>query len=659
MSIYRSNNDQIEFTLPKQGYAAFDAASLKDLLVERLSENKVFTDQNYEGSNLNAFIDVISYAYHVLLFYLNETSNESMFSESQIYENINRIVKSLDYRPVGAQSPVLSINAKATDQLLQGTYTIPRYSFIDIGGYRYSLNKDVTFVKNTTEEQSLDQISGNILLYQGTYKEYPTYISRGEPNELMFLVPGEDQTLDHFNIDVYIQEGGDNGSYHMYQPTTSMMFERPTTRSYEIRLNENKRYEVRFGNDVNGRQLQQGDKVMIYYLITEGSVAEVDSNDAVDKSVVQLNTLQFSDLKSSANIKGDGVVYMSQSESDKVHISNSEPSSRYYTGENVEDIRTNAPATFSSQYRLVSLLDYENYVRTNFSNFISDVNVVNNDTYLDNHLRYYYDIGLKSPGLESRVLYNQVQFSSSCNFNNIYLYCVPRLEKTSTQTKRNNYLTSAQKEIMINKMDQTKNITSSPIIMDPVYVAVNLGYRSTGETLDTSITDNTSLLIVQEDTSRANSNDIIQKVVSIFNSYFDTTTAKIGMNIDIADITNQILNIKGVSTFYTYRTDQNNNYVEGLSMMIWNPVHKNDILQTTQNIRLPGFKFPFFTDIEQLGGKMKVTRASDTSTILGTTTTGGVPVASTNIIDTSTVDSNVSMNTNNVQSPGSSSSSTY
>ena len=105
MSTYRPNNDQLEFTLPKQGYAAFDAASLKELLVDRLSANPVFTDQNYEGSNLNAFVDVISYAYHVLLFYLNETSNESMFSESQIYENINRIVKTLDYKPVGSQSP--------------------------------------------------------------------------------------------------------------------------------------------------------------------------------------------------------------------------------------------------------------------------------------------------------------------------------------------------------------------------------------------------------------------------------------------------------------------------------------------------------------------------------------------------------------------------
>ena len=35
------------------------------------------------------------------MFYLNNTSDEALFSEAQIYENMNRVVKSLDYKPVG------------------------------------------------------------------------------------------------------------------------------------------------------------------------------------------------------------------------------------------------------------------------------------------------------------------------------------------------------------------------------------------------------------------------------------------------------------------------------------------------------------------------------------------------------------------------------
>ena len=50
MSTYRPNSDQIEFTLPKQGYAAFDAASLKTLITERLNK---YTANNDSNKNLS------------------------------------------------------------------------------------------------------------------------------------------------------------------------------------------------------------------------------------------------------------------------------------------------------------------------------------------------------------------------------------------------------------------------------------------------------------------------------------------------------------------------------------------------------------------------------------------------------------------------------
>ena len=42
-----------DFSLPKDGYAAFDATSLKELIRQRLNENSTFTGQNYEGSKSN------------------------------------------------------------------------------------------------------------------------------------------------------------------------------------------------------------------------------------------------------------------------------------------------------------------------------------------------------------------------------------------------------------------------------------------------------------------------------------------------------------------------------------------------------------------------------------------------------------------------------
>ena len=91
-----------EFNLPVNAYASFDAQSLRDLIIDRLNNDTKFnfTDQNFEGSNISALLDIIAYSYHTLLFYLNQTSSESNFNDANLYENINRIVKLIDYKPI-------------------------------------------------------------------------------------------------------------------------------------------------------------------------------------------------------------------------------------------------------------------------------------------------------------------------------------------------------------------------------------------------------------------------------------------------------------------------------------------------------------------------------------------------------------------------------
>ena len=184
--------------LNKNSYVSFDAVALRDLIIDRLNRGKVFTDQNYQGSNMSAFIDVISFTFSTLLFYLNKTSSESMFSESQIYENMNRVVKILNYNPVGRIGQNVPYKITATN-------TIPRYSFISIGGDNYTVNQDITFTKFTNDEEVIENIANTYLAYQGTYQEYPIYTSAGVENEIVYLSLTDDIYVDHFNIDVYVK----------------------------------------------------------------------------------------------------------------------------------------------------------------------------------------------------------------------------------------------------------------------------------------------------------------------------------------------------------------------------------------------------------------------------------------------------------------------
>ena len=96
MPTNNTSNDFLDFNLPQNAYAAFDAVSLKSYIVERLNENEKFTDQNFDGSNLAAVIDIIAYSYHVLLFYLNNTAAEVNFDQATLYENFNAMIGALE-----------------------------------------------------------------------------------------------------------------------------------------------------------------------------------------------------------------------------------------------------------------------------------------------------------------------------------------------------------------------------------------------------------------------------------------------------------------------------------------------------------------------------------------------------------------------------------
>ena len=55
----------------------------------------------YPGSNIAILVDLVATMYQTLSYQLNHAASESMFSQSQYYENIVRIAKLLGYNAKG------------------------------------------------------------------------------------------------------------------------------------------------------------------------------------------------------------------------------------------------------------------------------------------------------------------------------------------------------------------------------------------------------------------------------------------------------------------------------------------------------------------------------------------------------------------------------
>ena len=603
------------FQLSVDNYAAFDALSLKSLIIKRLNESDVFTDQNFEGSNISAIIDIIAYAYNVLLFYLNQTASESTFSSATIYENINKIVKLLNYSPVGYQTALLPFKAYANFQIESGTYTIPRYSFFTVNGVNYSFNNDLTFTKTISGTEYLQNFSESNLLYQGSYTEYPKYFATGEPFELitMVLVDTQNQNiiLDHFNIDVYVKDNtATNPKWDKWEPTQSLFLERPNSLSYEIRLNEDGRYEIKFGNNVNGKQLNSGDEVLIYYLASDGQSGQVGENTLNGNTCFLYNTVNFLQIK--ADTTPVNLELLNQNQLNLISFENPEPSTRFINAESVDNIKNNATNTFRSQFRLITTEDFRNYILKNYSNVLASVQVVNNWDYLSQHMKYYFDLGIQNPNLESRVLFNQVKFADSCNFNNIYVYATPKLEKLNSLNTRSNYLNSAQKAIIINDTNSTKLATAEIVFNDPVYIQFDLGFRINLDPITPEISDYCFLEITRELTSKRNPEAIRKQVAEIFQNYFSTTNDNLGKLISLTEISNQINEIDGVVDIKTVYIKESETYsTQGISFIAFNPVYPTaDIQLIAQDTQLPFFKFPYLNNLSNFIDRVRVVTPS-------------------------------------------------
>ena len=594
-----------EFGLTKDSYAAFDAVSLKELIKDRLSEKNVFTDHVFEGSNISSIIDIIAYSYHTLLFYLNRTSSESIFTESQLYENINRIVKLLNYNPTGYKTSVLTFQAKG--QMPPGSYTIPRYSFVDVGGIKFSTNSDISFRKNLSSDEDITSVGENNLLYQGTFEQHPTQTSTGEDFEVFTLNVDSSIKIDAYNIHVFVNEFLEDGTtkWFEYTPVESLFLSTPVDRHFEKRLNENMHYEIRFGNNIYSRRIVEGEQVAIYYLKSDQSDGVIGAR-SLNGVLSPLGTNDFLQIRE--DIKSQNTTYMSINDIQLLTLTNSDASTQPESEETVEHIRNYAPRFFSMQNRLVTTNDFKNYIDKQFGNLLTDTKVVNNNEYIDGHLEYVVEkLKIDNPLTESRVEYNQVLFSTSTNFNNVYIYAVPRFEKISTTTQMVNFLTPAQKSLITNNINNIKLLTCDPIIVDPVYIAIDIGAALSTEPLNTSILPVSYLNIVKSRDSQRDDDSIRIEVVNVIKKYFGTAS-RLGYTIDMANINSEINNINGVVDMYMTRSDSPTLRVQGLTLLAWNPVYTDkDVSIISQNTKLDYFKYPYLFSPSTLANKINVT----------------------------------------------------
>ena len=320
-----------------------DFDTIKNNLKAFLNQQSEFTDYDFEGSGLNILLDILAYNTHYNAYYLNMVANESFLDTAILRDSVISHAKTLGYTPHSTRASVATINFTANSATsTSGTLTLPAgFGFlsnqIDSKPYNFVVLEDTTVTKanSTYYFQNLEIYEGQLTTYRFTHN------SASNPKQV-FTLP--DANIDTTTIKVQVSPSSGNTQLAVYNLVSDILDVNATSEVYYLQENKSGKYQIYFGNDAVGKSLPDGAIVNVTYLRTNGTAANKANN------YVATSGISDSLAESITSFVIDPV----------------SPAAGGAVRESVDDIKFGAAAQFTTQNRLVTVKDYESYLKKNY-----------------------------------------------------------------------------------------------------------------------------------------------------------------------------------------------------------------------------------------------------------------------------------------------------
>ena len=316
-----------------------DFDKIKDNLRTFLQSQTQFQDYDFEGSGLSILLDVLSYNTHYMSYIANMSTNEMYLDSADIRKNIVSLAKMLGYTPTSPRAPRASIDIvvnNATGSSITMTKGTVFTTTVDSIDYQYVTNEDTTI----TPENGVYKFD-NVTLYEGTLVTFK-YTYDASDIEQKFTIPSN--SADTSTLKVTVQSNATDTTQSVYSLAGGYNSVASDSKVYFIQEGSDNKYEVYFGDGVTGKKLEDGNIVILEYIITNAP----DSNGA-------------SKFALSGNIGGFN----------NVTITTESNSSGGAIAETNDSIKFNAPLQYAAQDRAVTSTDYETLVKSIYPNAMS------------------------------------------------------------------------------------------------------------------------------------------------------------------------------------------------------------------------------------------------------------------------------------------------
>jgi len=311
-----------------------DFEDIKSNFKAFLKAQDVFNDYDFEASNINVLLDILSYNSYLNSFYLNMISNEMFLDSALLKDSIISHAKELNYTPRSFSSAVANVNITISDNYNSSVYMPKGTSFtgtIDNRNFTFVTNQNITIGGSNNTF-----IANNVLIYEGDYVSESYTVNYNQQSRYLIT----NRTVDTTSINVIVVE--DNGdAVYSYDKATSLFGLNSTSQVFFIQAAENNSYEIIFGDGVIGRKPKDGAVIIIEYRQCSGELPNGIGRFVADGYIDTYGVVTNIEVNTKAS--GGGI------------------------GESIESIKYNAPRAFTTQERSVTAADYETLLTTNFS----------------------------------------------------------------------------------------------------------------------------------------------------------------------------------------------------------------------------------------------------------------------------------------------------
>lgn len=321
----------------KLNITELDFANNKQQLINYLKSQTQFKDYDFEGSNLNVLLDVLSYNTYQNNFYTNMAINEMFLDSAVLPNSVISHAKELNYLPSSRKSARASVRVTIRDTTITGqTITIPQFAAFKASfqGENYEFVTDKAYVAKKTEPGVF--VADNIEIFEGqmlTSFEREGYFV-DEDGILTVILSNENADIDSLEVFVDAEFTEDE---NIFTRKNDIFGVGPEDKVFYVEPYYDGRYKIYFGNNVFGVQPDEYEDIRVKYRICSG--AEPNGASVFTIQITTTGTTEVETIQ--AALGGEDA-------------------------ESLEKIRYFAPKALQIQERAVTTSDYEVLLKQQF-----------------------------------------------------------------------------------------------------------------------------------------------------------------------------------------------------------------------------------------------------------------------------------------------------